>query len=323
MQMHRRTVLGGMAASAIATPSLVRAAEPLAIGIVPANAIHWVQLVATDLGFYKEEGFDPSIQTIQSSPQSIQFAITGQYQIATAQPEVIVAAVEQGATQLASLAAPTNSSDWVLVGSREVKTLADLKGKIVGVSSLRTSEAWLTSALMQQKGFAKDAVKYQPAGTSPAKVASLEVGNIAAAVLFQPSAEVAIRAGLPVLARFEGMRAYPTVLYNVNREWAAKGDAGQRVSRAIQKAHRWLYDPTNKKQAMEISSKYTKREIPVVETVYEDFFVRGKIYSTTGEISVEGYQNAINDMAEDGAVFKAAPKAEKYLLDKKLGGLFI
>ena len=85
----------------------------------------------------------------------------------------------------------------------------------------------------------------------------------------------------------------------------------------------WLYDPANRKQAMEISSKYTKREIPVVETVYEDFFVRGKIYSTTGEISVEGYQNAINDMAEDGAVFKVAPKAEKYLLDKKLGGLFI
>jgi len=126
-----------------------------------------------------------------------------------------------------------------------------------------------------------------------------------------------------VLARFEGMRAYPTVLYNVNREWAAKGDAGLRVSRAIQKAHRWLFDPANKKQAMEISSKYTKREIPVVETVYEDFFVRGKIYSTSGEISVEGYQNAINDMAEDGAVFKAPPKAEKYLLDRKLGGLFI
>ena len=103
MQMHRRTVLGGMAASAIATPSLVRAAEPLAIGLVPANAIHWVQLVATDLGFYKEEGFDPSIQTIQSSPQSIQFAITGQYQIATAQPEVIVAAVEQGRLAFANI----------------------------------------------------------------------------------------------------------------------------------------------------------------------------------------------------------------------------
>ncbi len=320
MQMHRRAVLGGLAAS-VAAPNIVRAAEPLAIGVVPANAIHWVHLIATDVGFFKDEGFDAAIQTIQSSPQSIQFAITGQYQIATAQPEVIVAAVEQGATQLASMAAPTNSSDWVLVGARDVKTLSDLQGKIVGVSSLRTSESWLTSALMQQKGLAKNSVRYQPAGTSPAKISSLETGNIGAAVLFQPSAEVAIRMGFPVLARYEGMRAYPTVLYNVNREWAAKGDAGIRVSRALQKAHAWLFDPANKQRAMDVSAKYTKREMPVIETVYNDFFVRG-IYSKTGEISVEGYQNAINDMAEDGAVFKEAPKASKYLLDKKLGGLF-
>ena len=322
MQIDRRSVLGGMAAS-VAAPSIVRAAEPLVIGIVPGNAIHWVQLVAADVGMYQAEGFDASIQTIQSSPQSIQFAITGQYQIATAQPEVIAAAVEQGATQLAGMAAPTNSSDWVLVGNREVKTLQDLQGKIVGVSSLRTSEAWLTSALMQQKGFAKNSVRYQPAGTSPAKVSALETANIGAAVLFQPSAEVAIRMGFPILARFEGMRAYPTVLYNVNKEWAAKGDAGMRVSRAIQKAHAWLYDPANKKQAMEISAKYTKRDLPITETVYDAFFAKEKIYSRTGEISVEGLQNAINDMAEDGAVFKTAPKADKYLLDKKLGGLFV
>jgi ABC-type nitrate/sulfonate/bicarbonate transport system substrate-binding protein len=322
MQIHRRSVLGGMAAS-VAAPSLVRAAEPLTIGIVPGNAIHWVQLVAADVGFYKAEGFDAAINTIQSSPQSIQFAITGQYQLATSQPEIIVAAVEQGATQLAAMSAPTNSSDWVLVGNRDVKTLKDLQGKIVGVSSLRTSEAWLTSALMQQKGFAKDSVRYQPAGTSPAKVSALETANIGAAVLFQPSAEVAIRMGFPVLARFEGMRAYPTVLYNVNKEWAAKGEAGMRVSRAIQKAHAWLYDPANKKQAMDISAKYTKREIPIVETVYDSFFATGKIYSRNGEISVEGLQNALNDMAEDGAVFKTAPKANKYLLDKTLGGLFV
>ena len=322
MQLNRRAVLGGISASAIAAPSILRAAEPLNIGNVPANLIHWVTLAATDLGFFSAEGFDAAIQTIQSSPQSVQFAITGQYQIATGQPEVLVAAVEQGATQLAALAAPTNSSDWVLVGNRNVKTLADLKGQIVGVSSLRTSEAWLTSALMQKNGFAKDSVKYQPAGTSPAKVASLEAGNIGAAVLFQPSAEVAIRAGLPVLARFEGMRAYPTVLYNVNRDWAAKGDAGMRVARAIQKAHTWLYDPANRKQTVEIGAKYSKREIPVVEAVYDAFFAQGKIYSRTGEISVEGLQNAINDMAEDGAVFKTPTKAEKYILDKKLGGLF-
>ena len=322
MGIHRRELLVGAAALGVARPSIARAAEPLNVSVVLGNAIHWVQFVANDIGLYKDAGFDPNIQALQSSPQSVQFALTGQYQVATSQPETFVAAVEQGATQLAAMSAPTNSSDWVLVGNREVKTLADLKGKIVGVSSLRTSEAWLTSKLMEQKGFAKDAVRFQPAGTSPAKVSALETANIGGAVLFQPSAEVALQAGFPMLARFEGMRAYPTILYVVNKEWAAKGDAGQRVSRVIQKAHAWLWDPANKKQAIAILAKYTKRELPILETVYSDYFERGKIYSRTGQVALDGMQAALDDMAEDGAVFKKAPGARKYMLEPALGGLF-
>ena len=322
MNINRRHILAGAAASLVARPSIVRAAEPLAVSVVLGNAIHWVQFVAADTGLYKAEGFEPSVQALQSSPQSVQFALTGQYQIATSQPETFVAAIQQGAEQLAAMAAPTNSSDWVLVGARDVKTLADLKGKVVGVSSLRTSESWLTSQLMQQKGFARDAVRFQPAGTSPAKVSSLEAGNIGAAVLFQPSAEVALRAGFPLLARFEGMRDYPTILYIVDKGWAAKGDAGPRASRVIAKAHAWLWDPANRKQAIDILAKYTKRDAALLDTVYEDYFVRGKIYSKTGQVSLDGLQAALNDMAEDGASFKTAPSARKFMLEPQLGGLF-
>ena len=324
MHFNRRALLAGAAASGvIARPGILRAAEPLNVSVVLGNAIHWVQFIANDLGLYKEAGFESSIQALQSSPQSVQFALTGQYHVATSQPETIVAAVQQGATELAAMAAPTNSSDWILVGARDVKSLEDLKGKIVGVSSLRTSEAWLTTKLMMQKGFAKDAVRFQPAGTSPAKVSSLDAGNIGAAVLFQPSAEAALRAGFPMLARFEGMRAYPTILYVVNRDWAAKGSAGPRVSKVIQKAHAWLWDPANKAQAIEILGKYTKRESPILETVYNDYFVRGKIYSRTGQVELDGLKAALDDMAEDGAVFKTAPAARKFMLEPELGGLFI
>jgi ABC-type nitrate/sulfonate/bicarbonate transport system substrate-binding protein len=165
-------------------------------------------------------------------------------------------------------------------------------------------------------------VRFQPAGTSPAKVSALEAGNIGAAVLFQPSAEVALRAGFPLLARFEGMRDYPTILYVVDKGWAAKGDAGPRASRVIRKAHAWLWDPANRQQAIAILAKYTKREPALLETVYDDYFVRGRIYSKTGEVSLAGLQAALNDMAEDGATFTKAPPARKYMLDPALGGLF-
>jgi len=326
MRVSRRAcIVGGLAAAtgSLARPAIVRAAEPLNVSVVLGNSIHWVQFVAADKGFYKEAGFEPRILALQSSAQSVQFALTGEYHVATSQPETFVAAFEQGASQLAAMAAPTNYCDWILVGAKEVKTLQDLKGKVVGVSSLRTSEGWLTSKLMAQHGFARDALRYQMAGTSPAKVSALEAGSVGAAVLFQPSAEAAIRLGFPALARFEGLRAYPTILYMVNRNWAAKGDAGQRVSRVIGKSHAWLWDPANRAEALQILAKYTKREQPVLETVYDDYFVRGKFYSRTGQIEIEGLKATLADMAEDGTVFKTPPPPAKYLLDAALGGLAI
>jgi ABC-type nitrate/sulfonate/bicarbonate transport system substrate-binding protein len=318
-----RRAFVGTAAACLARPALLRAAEPLNVSVVLGNSIHWVQFVAADKGFYKEAGFDASILPLQSSPQSIQMALSGGFHVATSQPETFVAAVEQGATILAAMSAPTNRSDWVLTGARGVKTLADLKGKLIGVSSLRTSEVWLTSKLMEKNGIARDAYNFMTAGTSPAKVAALEsaAGGIGAAVLFQPSAEVAIRQGLVPLARYAEMRDYPTILYVVKKDWAAKGGAGKRVSQVIQRSHAWLWDPSNRGEALSILAKYTKREMPILETVYDDYFVHGKFYSKTGEVNIEGLRAALVDMAEDGAVFKIAPPAEKFLLDKSLGGL--
>lgn len=321
MKLTRRRFAAG-AAAVVAAPSLVRANEPLVIGAVPANAVHWVQCVAHDKRFYREVGFASDLQQIQSSPQSMQMAITGGYQIATSQPDTFIAAYARGATQLATLASPTNHNDWVLVGASDVKRLEDLKGKTIGLSSLRGSEGWATTRLLDTRSVKRDSYNYVVAGVSPAKVAALTRNAIGAAVLFEPSAEVAIRQGLPALATYAGLRSYPTVVYVVNRDWAAKGENGQRVAAAIRKAHQWMWDPANRKECEAILSKYTKREASVCETVYKRYFVDAEFYSKTGAVDLEGFQRVLDDMAEDGAVFTQSPPARRYMLDPALGGMF-
>jgi ABC-type nitrate/sulfonate/bicarbonate transport system substrate-binding protein len=281
-------------------------------------------MVGIDKGFYKQVGFEPQIAAMQSSPQSIQLAITGAYQIATSQPEPFIAAVERGARGLAALSAPMNRADWTLNVARGVKTLGDLKGKLIGVSSLRTSEVWLTTHLLESEGLKKGEYDFITAGLSPAKISALQKGSIAAAVLYQPTAELAIEQGLPALARYGRLRAYPPVLYVVNRDWAAKGDAGMRVARAIQRAHEWLWDPGNRAEAMQILGKYTRREAKILERVYDDYFVSGMIYAKRGEIELGGLDLALADMAQDGEIVKPpAPPATKYVLPRELGGLAV
>lgn len=320
MKISRREFAVG-AGALVFSPAIVRAAEPLVIGAVPANAVHWVQSVAHDKGFYKEAGFESDLRQIQSSPQSMQMAITGGYQIATSQPDTFLAAFSRGATQLQALSSPSNHNDWVLVGSKDVKSLEDLKGKTIGLSSLRGSEAWATSRLLDDKGVKRDSYDYVVAGISPAKVAALTRGAVGAAVLFEPSAEVAVRQGLPKLATYAGLRSYPTVLYVVNKEWAGKSDNGKRAASAIKKAHAWMWDPNNAKECQAILQKYTKRDASICETIYKRYFVDAELYSKTGAVDIDGLKTVMNDMAEDGAVFKKAPDVKAVLLDPSLGGM--
>jgi NitT/TauT family transport system substrate-binding protein len=322
MKLSRRAFVGAAASAALARPAILAAAEPLVFGCVPANSVHWIACAAVERGFFKNVGFDAEIATIQSSPQSMQMLITGAYQISSTQPEAAIAAIERGASRLAAISAPMNRADWVLAGAAGIKSLADLKGKIIGVSSLRISEVWLTAQLLEQAGLKKDDYSFIGVGTSPLKVTALQKGSIAAAVLFRPSADLALKEGFADLARYNGMRDYPTVLYITSRDWAAKGDAGKRTAQAIQEGHRWLWEPQNKGAAIEILAKYTKRDQAICAAVYDDYFVKEKSYSRTGEISLAGLKNLLDDVAADGEIFKPpAPPAGKYVLEKSLGGL--
>jgi ABC-type nitrate/sulfonate/bicarbonate transport system substrate-binding protein len=323
MQLSRRRfALATLGAGAVfARPAILRAAEPLVIGYVPANAIHWVASVVMEKGFLKEEGFEPQASIFQSAPQAIQQLIAGAYHIASAQPEPMVAAVERGAA-IGAFSAPANTPDWTLNAQRDIKSLADLKGKTIGVSALNSSEVWLTNELMARAGLKKGDWNYITSGTSPLKVTALERGAIAAAILFQPTSELALRQGFPPIAKYSGLHSYPSILYSMSRDWAGRGDAGQRASRAFAKGHAWLWDPGNKAEAVAILAKYTKREADICDAVYAQYFVTDKLYSRHGEIDMAGFTQALAVMTVETDIIKPpAPPATKFVLDRNLGGI--
>ncbi|HTK12602.1 MAG TPA: ABC transporter substrate-binding protein [Xanthobacteraceae bacterium] len=323
MNLTRRTFVGAAAAATtlIAKPAILFAAEPLVVGYVPGNAIHWIQSVCLEKGFYKEAGFDAKGATMQNSPQAMQSLISGGYQLATTQPEPLAAAWAHGAKNVAAIAAPMNAADWILSGKKGVNKLTDLKGQVIGVSSLRTSEVWLTTRLLEKAGLKKGEFNFIQSGVSPLKVAALLKGSIGAAVLFRPSADVAETQGLAGLAKYADLRAYPPILYCVNRDWAAKGNAGKRAAAAIKKGHEWMWDPNNKKESIAILAKYTKLDTKLLEPVYNDYFVKTALYSKDGAIHLDGFTNALDDMAEDGSVFTKAPPAKDMVLPANLGGM--
>lgn len=327
MVLTRRRFMATAAAAATATvvvtkPAVAQGAQKTVISFVPGNSIYWNIDVAVEKGLFKEAGFDPELTAIQSSPHSIQQAIIGASHIAVGQPETFVAAVERGGTVLGAMAAPMNRADWALNVQPDIKSLKDLKGKVIGVSALRNAEVWMTTQMLDKAGLKKGEYDYKVVGVSPQKVAALKSGSIAATILFQPSAELAVKEGYPALATYGGIRAYPSILYVINKEWAAKDNSGTRLAGVIRKSHDWLWNPANKEEAISILMKYTKRDKDILEKVYAMYFTGQKIYSRTGEIELAGLNTALADMATDGLITSPAPPAAKYVLDKNLGGLW-
>jgi len=145
MKMSRRAFVGAAAMAALARPAVV-AAEPLIFGCVPANSVHWIACAAVEQGFFKNVGFDAEIDAIQSSPQSMQILITGQSNLQHAAR--IGHRGDRAGRQHAGRNRGTDEPRRLGSGWCERdQGLADLKGRTIGVLSLRVSEVWLSAQL--------------------------------------------------------------------------------------------------------------------------------------------------------------------------------
>lgn len=310
-----------------ATPPFAAAAqqgtpEPLRLAYVPPNSIYWDLDTAIEKGFFREEGFAPEIITGHGALQMMQMLIAGSVDLASSQPEPIITAVERGAKELGIIAAPADRPDWFLVARPEVKDWRDIKGKTLGFGGIRTGEYWLTRDILAQHGVTTADYSSIVVGLSTARYAALEKGSIAAAILFQPTAELAARKGFTVLAHMASIKSHPAIVLVVSRKWAGTKDHGKRLAKALKKAHAWLYDSKNQNEAISILAKYTKRDRDILEEIYKLYFVTDKLYSKNGAVDAQGLARLVSLMTKNSETgTKTALPPESYLLPASVGGM--
>ena len=281
--------------------------ETLNFSYPESNAFYWDFDVAREKGFFTDEKFTLSYVTGSSTPQVIQMLISGDLNLVTPQPDALMLAITKGGKDLAVIAQPALMPDWILVGKKGVKDFSDLKGQILGVSALHGSEQNLAELVLAQNGVKKGEFNVIVAGLTPSKYAALQSGSIGAAVLYQPTAQLALKEGFTDLYRFTKLKPiYPPSYYAVNRKWADEKDHGNRIIRILTRAHDWLWDPKNRAEAIAILKKYTKRDDETLEKIYDQYFVTDKLYSPDGKVKMEGAQTIIDEMVGRGELKKDA-----------------
>jgi ABC-type nitrate/sulfonate/bicarbonate transport system substrate-binding protein len=301
---------------------MAAAQEPLKISFVSGNAIYWDIDTAIEKGFFRDEGFAPETIVFQSSPQSIQLLIAGEVHLSGAQPEVLLLAIKNGAKGFSVISAPADRADWLLLGRSDIKRLADVRGQFFGTGGLQVGENWWTWRLLATVGIAPKDISVVQVGTSALKFAALQKGAIAFTVLFQPTAQQAVSLGMNTLYRFADGEAFPPILYSVGDAWAKDNDRGRRLSGALARAHRWLYDPANRDEALAILRKYTKREPELLAPIYDLYFGAGGLYSRDGAVDTASMNRVVGLMSEFGALPPGVTlAASQYLLPTQYGGL--
>jgi len=298
-----------------------QAADRLVLSYVTGNAIYWDLNVAIERGFFRDEGFETSFVALQSSPSAIQQVVAGAVNLAASSPEPVIDAIQRGAADIGILVAPSAGVDWTMNVRPEIKSLADLKGKRIGVSAMKGGEPLLVRQLLAQAGLNRGDYTLIQIGVSPLKLAALQKASIDAAPLLPPSGFVAAANGLPVIADFSKLQGYPYPVYVTSRSWAKANNNGKRLSRAIAKAQQWLHDPANKAEAIAIMRKYTKQNEEIAEQTYQLYFGPNGFYLKDGLVDLAGLKRLLTSMKEDGD-FTGAIEPEKYVIPRESGGLY-
>ncbi|HEX9444603.1 MAG TPA: ABC transporter substrate-binding protein, partial [Candidatus Binatia bacterium] len=157
-----------------------RAEERVRISYSSVSDSYLYAVIAQQKGFFKQEKIDVDLVRVAGT-----VAVTGlatddiEYTLMFSQ--TIQAALTGIPVKV--LASFTDNSTGALVAKPELKTLQDMKGKRVAISSFGAGAHVTADLMLRTAGISVDAVKFVALGQESARLAALEQGLVDAAIL--------------------------------------------------------------------------------------------------------------------------------------------
>jgi NitT/TauT family transport system substrate-binding protein len=265
--------------------------------------------MAQQEGLFKKNGLDVEVIHIASSSRGIQAILAGEIGFSFMDGNNEVQANLKGAN-LVLIAAGTNRMVFSLMAKPEIKKIADLKGKKIGIT--RAGSSTHTSALyaLGQAGLKSGDYQILPLLEVPNIFTALSVGQIDAGIVSPPTNSRAKKAGFVELMNIakEGPE-YVSVAIGSSRSYlAANEDVTRRLVRAYAEGI-YLFK-TNKAAALKMIQNYLKVKDPDIQ---EDTFNQFSQYlEIPPYVSRKGMEAVIADVAETAPAAKSA-KPESFI----------
>ena len=302
-------------------PDFARAAELITLrygqNAASAGSLSSLPLtVAERKGFFTREGLNLVVVPIPGGTDRIVAALDkGEIDTGKNATPYLIQAVLKGSDAVAIIAQTTNPV-YSLIVRPEIKGFADLKGKVLGLST--PGDTITLSALrllahnkIKPADFQAKAV----VGTS-ARFDCLKSGECAAVPMGQPEDLGAIRDGYPRLGfTYE---AGADLIFNVDmtrRAWGEKNkDALVRFVRAFAASYEYMNDPKNRAELTNIVKESLKVSDEIAREIFSPYTQADKnVLPKRGELNLKAFNQVLALMGEAGVISTPVMTADRFV----------
>jgi NitT/TauT family transport system substrate-binding protein len=269
MQASVRRIAFALAAASLLWSSSASFAEPVKIAIVSRTVFYVPVWIADRLGYFKEQGLEPTIEVYDNAEKINEDLRSGKVQIAVSTPESVVVDAYRGGS-LRIIAANTEKLPHFIITKPEIKTLAQLKGARFGVLSLQEGSTYLVREVTRAAGLKPDDYEIHAVGGGPTRWRLLKEGKIDVGLQPFPLSYEAEAAGFTNLGP---VAAYvPDYLFtsvNLDSRW---GQAHQQTAASFLRAVRkgLAYMAGHPQETAAIAAEELKSTVALTERALQD-----------------------------------------------------
>ncbi|MBZ5605204.1 MAG: ABC transporter substrate-binding protein [Acidobacteriia bacterium] len=261
------------------------AAQPPSTNNYPTHFAQW-------LGFYKEEGVDVAISQIAGASKVLEAVVGGSAEVGGGVYEQSIQMAAEG-RDIVCFVSMLRSPNFAIVG--RVKSPAELKGKIVGVSSPGSPSQFYMNHLLLAAGLTPGDVSIAGVGMGATAVAALENKQVDAAVLFGSAiTEATSRADLATLAdsrtpdglkKIFGVEDYPASCLLARGEWLrANPNSARRIAKAVLRSLAWIREHSPEEILARVPAEFrAASELEAIRAAKQMYSSDGKVHPESAE----------------------------------------
>ena len=273
-------------------------------------------LVAEREGFFAREGLDFVTVAIPGGGEKLIEALhDGSADVSHVATPFLIQAALKGSDAVAFVA-EFNNPIYSLIAKPEIKSYADLKGKMLGVAAETGSITVSIRKLLAMKGLQPPDYQAKFVDGTPERLSCLTAGDCVAVPLGQPQDFVAMRQGYRLLGL--STEAVPEFVYTVTavrRSWAeANKQAVIGYTRALAAAFKFIRDPARRNDVVRTiveTTGFPEANAKLTLALY--FEPERKVLPQRGEIDMKGMATAIEFMGAAGILKPPMPQPERFV----------